>query len=208
MFRFNCLKGQGLVLVICALLPQAQAQIQRSDEPASIGILLDSSKSMLGTRKEIVSALLTLLRSSNPQDEFFVVNFSDRPYLDQDFTTDHNLIERAMKKPAPAQGTAFYDAIEYASVYLRQAAKFYKRALVVVSDGEDNESHINSAKMLKELQQPGGPVVYCIALGESGRQGSTILGKIAKKTAGTVYRIKKSTQVEGIASKIAEQIRK
>ena len=209
MLRLNFPTSRILILIVCSLLLQAQSHAQpRGDEPASIGILLDSSKSMLGTRKELVAALLTLVRSSNPQDEFFVVNFSDQPYLDQDFTTAYDLIERALEKPAAGRGTAFYDAVEYSSVHLRDAAKFNKRARVVVSDGEDNESHINSEKMLKELQQPGGPVVYCIVLGDSGRHGSTILGKIARKTSGNVYRIKKSTQVEEIATQIAEQIRK
>jgi len=167
---------------------QTGAAPPQSNTAASIGLLVDNSKSMLPSHKAIVEALKSLVETSNPSDEFFVVNFSDSPYLDQDFSTDRGLIEKALEKPGIGRGTAFYDAVGDASVHLRQGARFKKHVLIVVSDGDDNESHVPSQRLFQELQQPVSSVVYCIVPVAPNSKGARILDKMGKETGGKVYR--------------------
>lgn len=181
--------------------------VQNADAPASIGILVDNSKSMLPSRKAVLPALQKLVDASNPADEFFVVNFSDRPYLDQDFSTDHALIERALAKPFIGHGTAFYDAVGDSSVHLRDGARFQKHVLIIVSDGDDNESNVPAEKMFRELQQ-SRPVVFCIVPVTPAAKGEKILDKIAKETGGKVYRSSSPGELKRALADLAGQIRK
>jgi Ca-activated chloride channel homolog len=217
MFSIKLFKNAVLFVIVCCLflhakLPNPQMQSaapQNGDAPASIGLLLDNSKSMAGKRSDIVAALQKLIAASNPQDEFFVVNFSDTPYLDQDFTSDRDLIERALEKQAAPQGTAFYDAVGSSSEHLRKSAKYRKRVLVIASDGDDNESHVTSQKLFQELAQPGAPVVYCIDLGNSETtKSANILDKMAKQTRGLVFHLKNTKHLEQVAVQIEQEIRK
>jgi VWFA-related protein len=68
--------------------PQTVISLQHQDTPVSIGLVIDNSGSMSSKRTAVVSAALDLVKASNPQDETFVINFSDQAYLDQDFTSE------------------------------------------------------------------------------------------------------------------------
>ena len=69
---------------------------RREDVPVAMGIVIDNSGSMRDKRAKVNQAVLNLIRASNPQDEIFVVNFGQNPYLDQDFTSDVNLLQAAL----------------------------------------------------------------------------------------------------------------
>ncbi len=204
---------RALIAAILLLSPltaqntQTGAAPAQSNTAASIGLLVDNSKSMLPSRKAVVEALKTVVETSNPADEFFVVNFSDSPYLDQDFSTDRGLIEKALEKPSIGRGTAFYDAVGDASVHLRQGARFKKHVLIIVSDGDDNESHVTSQRLFQELQQPVSPVVYCIVPVTPDSKGARILDKMAKETGGKVYRAYKPGERARAVADLAQQIR-
>jgi Ca-activated chloride channel family protein len=196
-----------LLSSVTAQNTQTTAAPPQSNTAASIGLIVDNSKSMLPSRKAVVEALKSLVETSNPSDEFFVVNFSDSPYLDQDFSADRGLIEKALEKPGIGRGTAFYDAVGDASVHLRQGARFKKHVLIVVSDGDDNESHVPSQRLFQELQQPVSPVVYCIVPVSPSSKGVRILDKIAKETGGKVYRAYKPGELARAVADLAQQIR-
>lgn len=204
---------RALIAAILLLSPltaqntQTGAAPAQSNTAASIGLLVDNSKSMLPSRKAVAEALKTVVETSNPADEFFVVNFSDSPYLDQDFSTDRGLIEKALEKPSIGRGTAFYDAVGDASVHLRQGARFKKHVLIIVSDGDDNESHVTSQRLFQELQQPVSPVVYCIVPVTPDSKGARILDKMAKETGGKVYRAYKPGELARAVADLAQQIR-
>src|SRR5262249_54679006 len=83
----------------------------RKDIPVSIGIVVDNSGSMRTKRAALTKAVLNLIQASNPQDEVFVVNFNDDPYLDQDFTNKVDLLHEAMDRVDSRGGTALYDAV-------------------------------------------------------------------------------------------------
>jgi len=120
--------------------PQTITSFRHEDIPVSMGIVIDNSGSMREKRDKVNRAALNLVRSSNPQDQVFVVNFNDEYYLDQPFTSDINKLREALEKVEARGGTALYDAIVASADYLKKNAKLQKKVLFVVTDGEDNAS--------------------------------------------------------------------
>src|SRR6202050_3680665 len=90
---------------------QVTTSFHRDDVPVAMGIVIDNSGSMREKRDKVNQAVLNLIKASNPNDEIFVVNFSQDPYLDQDFTSNVDLLEQALHKLSSAGSTALYDAI-------------------------------------------------------------------------------------------------
>ena len=109
------------------------------DAPVSIGIIFDLSGSMNSKFARARKALSEFLRTSNPQDEYFVVGFNDRPAVIVDFTSDVEDVEARMVMLRPANRTALIDAIYLGANKLRQA-KYDRKALLIISDGGDNRS--------------------------------------------------------------------
>ena len=116
---------------------QPITSFHREDVPVAVGIVIDNSGSMRDKREKVNQAVLNLIRAINPQDQIFVVNFSRNSYLDQDFTSDINLLDRALKQVSTQGSTALYDAIVASAVHLNNT-KFEKKVLLVVTDGQDN----------------------------------------------------------------------
>jgi Ca-activated chloride channel family protein len=86
------------------------------------------------------AAALNLVRSSNPNDEVFIVNFNDEYYLDQDFTSNIKKLKEGLEKIEARGGTALYDAVVASADHLKKDAKLEKKVIFVVTDGDDNES--------------------------------------------------------------------
>src|SRR5208283_3495492 len=121
--------------------------------------VIDNSGSMRSKRAGVEAASLALVRDSNPQDEVFVVNFNDEPFLDlpngKNFTNDIREMEEALTRIDSRGGTAMRDAIRMSIDHLNEKAQREKKVLVVVTDGVDNESIITQEKMVKVAQQSG-----------------------------------------------------
>jgi VWFA-related protein len=188
---------------------QPAAQPPTEEQPASIGILLDSSSSMNAKRGDAVAALQEFVKASNLQDEFFVVNFNNLPYMDQDFTSNYKAIFEAFERMKARGGTALYDAI-YASADHLQKAKYKKRAIIVLTDGEDNSSRWSLKQVLKHLHEPGMPAVYSIGLFSRGeaRHARKPLDLFASETGGMALYPGNETQLNEMSRQIAQEIRK
>src|SRR5689334_12025624 len=91
--------------------PQAITSFRHEDIPVALGIVIDNSGSMREKRDKVNKAALNLVRSSNPGDQVFIVNFNDEYYLDQDYTSDINKLKEALEKVEARGGTALYDAL-------------------------------------------------------------------------------------------------
>ena len=155
------------------------------DIPVAMGILIDNSGSMREKRSKVNQAALNLVRSSNPKDEVFVVNFNDEQYLDQDFTNDLLKLKEALDKIDSRGGTAMYDAIVASADHLKQNARLEKKVLFVVTDGEDNASSETLEQAVKQLSQESGPQVYTIGIlgdEEHPRRAKKALEIIAERT--------------------------
>jgi len=199
----------------CFLLAAPQQEPQKQplpapteDAPASIGLLLDHSGSMKGKLGFAIAALQELVKASNPQDEFFVVNFNDDPYMDEDFTNDPKAIFEALGKMDAGSGTAINDTVLASADHLQERAKYKKRVIVLVTDGMDNSSHTSSKKLLKVLHQPGMPVVYAIGLFQyEGLGARQALDTLTQETGGKAFYAENEKQLNDMALQVAQEIR-
>jgi VWFA-related protein len=192
--------------------PQQITSFGRSDVPVSVGILIDNSGSMREKRPSVNQAALNLVRASNPQDEVFIVNFNEEPFLDQDFTNNIDLMKEALERVASRGGTAMYDALVAASDHLRKSAKLDKKALLVITDGEDNASRENLEAAIRKLAVDGGPTVYTIGLLNEEEKGSAKRAKralrlIAEQTGGVSFFPENYNDVDSITRQVAHDIR-
>src|SRR5437762_7924068 len=120
--------------------PQQIKTFRQEDIPVAIGILIDNSGSMREKRAEVNKAALNLVKASNPDDQVFVVNFSDEPILDQDFTSDVKKLQNALEHVESRGGTALYDALVASWNDQLKSTKLQRKVLFLVTDGEDDAS--------------------------------------------------------------------
>jgi len=189
---------------------QTMTSFRQENVPLALGILIDNSGSMRPKRHEVNEAALNLVRSSNTQDEVFVVNFGEAYYLDQDFTDDLAKLKGALDKVETRGSTALYDAIVASAAHIRQGARTQKRVLLVVTDGRDNASQESLKEAMQQLQREDGPTIYVIAfVDEAKGASSTIraLQAISLNSGGTAYFPKDLNQVDAITKNIANDIR-
>jgi Ca-activated chloride channel homolog len=189
--------------------PQTITSFRRQDVPVAMGIVIDNSGSMRDKRDEVNRAVLSLIRASNPDDEVFVVNFSQNYYLDQDFTSDVNLLETALHQVSSAGSTALYDAIVASAVHLSNNPRLDKRVLLVITDGEDNMSEETLEEASRRLQESHGVTLYAVGLtgGDLRDSGRSSLRHLADVTGGVAYFPNSIEQVGGITGTIAHDIR-
>jgi Ca-activated chloride channel homolog len=190
-------------------VPQQITAFRPEDVPVALGIVIDNSGSMRDKRDKVEQAVLNLIRSSNPQDQIFVVNFGERPYLDQDFTANEHLLQAALHQVSFKGSTALYDAVVASDVHLKQDSDLPKKVLLVITDGEDNMSVETLQDASRKLEQANGPVLYAIGLVGGGMQqsGRDALQNLAAGTGGVAYFPDSLDQVESITRTVAHDIR-
>ncbi len=190
--------------------PQAITSFRREDIPVAIGIIIDNSGSMRDKRAAVNQAALNLVRSSNPRDEVFVVNFNDEYYLDQDFTSDINRLRDGLEHIESRGGTALYDAVVASADHLAKGARLEKKVLLVVTDGEDNASRESLEQCVRRLQDLNGPTVYTIGILGDDREAhraKRALTALAVQTGGVAFFPKDLGEVDSISRQVAHDIR-
>ena len=190
--------------------PQNIISFHHEDIPVSIGIIIDNSGSMREKRNKVNQAALNLVRSSNPKDEVFVVNFNDEYYLDQDFTNDLLKLKEALEKIDARGGTAMYDAVVASAEHLKRNARLEKKVLFIVTDGEDNASNETLEQAVKHLQEENGPSVYAIGIlgdEEHPKRAKRALEIITQRTGGIAFFPKTLDEVDEISRTVARDIR-
>ncbi len=190
--------------------PQNIISFHNEDIPVSMGIVIDNSGSMREKRAKVNQAALNLVRSSNPQDEVFVVNFNDEYYLDQDFTNDLLKLKEALEKIDARGGTALRDALVASAEHLKRDARLERRVLFVVTDGDDNASRDSLEDAVKQLQAENGPSVYAIGIlggEEHPKRARRALEIIAQRTGGLAFFPSTLDQVDEISRQVAHDIR-
>ncbi|RRA50138.1 VWA domain-containing protein [Acidipila sp. EB88] len=195
-------------------VPQTLASFQHTDTPVSMGILVDNSGSMRAKRGAVNAAALDLVRASNPQDEAFIVNFSDEAFIDQDFTSDLNKLRDGLAHYDSKGGTALYDAAVASADELSKGAKRPKQVILIITDGEDNASGLTLEQTIRRVQDLQGPIVYCIGLlfgddggGHEAKQAKRALQLLAQETGGIAYFPRALGDVDAIADEVAKDIR-
>ena len=152
--------------------PQEVTQFSAERVPVSLGIALDTSQSMSGEKIQAAKSALDrfLFDLFGPDDEFFLYRFSDDPVLLQDWTGDRSALSRSLNRAIPNGRTALYDAVADA-VPLAQKGRNPKKALVVISDGNDTSSR-TTIQELKQIIREHEALVYAIGI-DCGAEGTS-----------------------------------
>jgi VWFA-related protein len=187
---------------------------QHTDVPVSIAMVVDNSGSMSRKRPSVNKSALDLIAASNPQDEAFVVNFSDEAFIDQDFTSDPAKLRDGLAHIESRGGTALYDAVVASADKLAADAKRSKQVLILITDGEDNASALNLEQTIHRVQQLSGPVIYTIGLlfgddmtHQEVRHARRALEMLSTETGGMAFFPKSLDQIDQIAAEVARDIR-
>jgi VWFA-related protein len=183
----------------------------REDVPVSMGIIIDNSGSMREKRPKVAAAALELIKASNPQDEVFIVDFNDVPYLDAPFTNNIKKLEQVLDRIDTRGGTAMRDAISMSIDYAKENGKKSKKVLLVITDGNDNTSEITLEQLLRKAHQ-SEVLIYCIGLlseeePREARAAKRALNELAAASGGLAYYPKSLSEVESITPEIAHEIR-
>jgi Ca-activated chloride channel homolog len=190
--------------------PQAITSFRHEDIPVAMGIVVDNSGSMREKRQKVNAAALNLVRSSNPNDEVFIVNFNDEYYLDQDFTSDIKKLKEGLEKIEARGGTALYDALVASADHLKKSAKLEKKVIFVVTDGEDNSSIESLEQSVRRLQAENGPTVYAIGIlgdEEHPKRAKRALEVMCERTGGIAFFPRTLDEVDAISRNVARDIR-
>jgi Ca-activated chloride channel family protein len=199
---------------------QKLSVFSHADIPVTMGIVIDDSGSMKEKRPAVNAAAVTFVRTSNPQDQVFVVNFNDVYYLDTpgDFAANLEELKSALDKIDSRGGTALYDAL-YASLDHLKLGNRDKKVVLAITDGEDNASRYSFDEFIRYAQKSNA-VIYAIGIlgaEEPGglfrirhattRRAAKVLEKIAQVTGGQAFFPKSLEEVETTCVQIARDIR-
>lgn len=181
------------------------------DAPLTIGVVFDLSGSMQSKFVRARKALSEFLRTCNPQDEFFVVGFNDRPAIIVDYTSEVDDVEARMVMLKPENRTALIDAV-YLGVNKLKTAKYARKALLVISDGGDNRSRYTSNELRRAVRESEVQIysigIYDVfAATSEEREGPELLRDISEATGGRVFPIVDLQDLSDVAQKISQELR-
>jgi len=189
--------------------PQKITSFRREDIPVAVGVVIDNSGSMRDKRPAVNAAAINFVKSSNPRDKVFVVNFNEDYFLDQDYTASVPKLKDALERIEARGGTALYDAVVASSDHLKKSGLLEKKVLLVVTDGEDNASRESLEQAIRRLQEENGPTVYTIGLlgDEHSKRARRALREMAEETGGLAFFPQGLAEVDSITQQIAHDIR-
>jgi Ca-activated chloride channel family protein len=181
------------------------------DTPVTVGLVVDHSRSMGSKLPGVVIAVSFFAHSSNPQDEMFVVDFNDDVSIElmrgKAFSNDAKDLEEALTAVSARGRTALYDAVSEGLHHL-QYGRWGKKALVVISDGGDNASHLKYSQVLAQARRSQALIYSVALLGASGEEEDPrVLLKLCKDTGGIAYFPKPAERVADISKEIARDLR-
>ena len=191
--------------------PQTIKSFATEDAPLSIGIVLDLSGSMQSKFVRSRKALSEFLHTCNPQDEFFVVGFNDRPAVLVDYTSDVEDVEARMVMLRPENRTALIDAV-YLGVNKLRDAKYARKALLVISDGGDNRSRYTQGELMRSVRE-SEVQVYSVGIFDAyaptveEQNGPQLLHDVSEATGGRLFVVREAQDLGDIAQRISEELR-
>jgi Ca-activated chloride channel family protein len=181
------------------------------DAPVSIGIIFDLSGSMTSKLMRARESILQFIKTANPQDEFFVIGFNDRPELMEDFTNSMEDIQARLATVRSGHRTALLDAIYYGVAKMKEA-RHDRKALLVVSDGGDNRSRYTQGEVRAQVRE-ADVEIYSIGIFDpyaptpEERTGPQLLEEISEETGGRLFRVDDLDEMSDIAEKISTELR-
>jgi Ca-activated chloride channel family protein len=191
--------------------PQELKSFSSEDAPVSIGVIFDMSGSMSSKIERAREAVVEFFKTANPQDEFFMVTFADKPEEVSDFTSSVEDIQGKLVYTVPKGKTALLDAI-YLGVSKMRQAKFPKKALLIISDGGDNHSRYTEGE-IKSVVKEADVMIYAIGIYDhymatsEEMLGPELLGDISELTGGRAFTIDNPNDLADVATKIGIELR-
>ncbi|MEO7652608.1 MAG: VWA domain-containing protein, partial [Bryobacteraceae bacterium] len=184
------------------------------DAPLSVGLVFDTSGSMGSKLNKARQAVAQFFKTANPQDEFFLVQFNDRPEMVQDFTTNLEEIQNRLTFTQAKGRTALLDGV-YMALHKMKKARNQHKALLIISDGGDNSSRYTESE-IKNLVREADVQIYAIGIFESvsarGRtaeelSGPGLLSEMAEQTGGRHFPVENLNELPDVAAKIGIELR-
>lgn len=181
------------------------------DAPVSLGVIFDTSGSMVSKIERAREAVIEFFKTANPQDEFFMLTFADKPEGGAEFTQSIEDIQGRLVYTVPKGRTALLDAI-YLGLNMMKGAKYQKKALLVISDGGDNHSRYTESE-IKKLVMESDVQIYAIGIydhyfpTDEERLGPQLLSDITDLTGGRTFSIDNPNDLTDVATKIAIELR-
>ena len=181
------------------------------DAPVSIGIIFDLSGSMNSKLIRARESILQFIKTANPEDEFFVIGFNDRPELIEDFTHSVEDIQARLATVRSGHRTALLDAIYYGVEKMKQA-NHQRKALLVVSDGGDNRSRYTEGEVRSQVRE-SDTEIYSIGIFDpyaatpEERGGPILLDDLCESTGGRMFRVDDIAEMGDVAEKISTELR-
>ena len=182
------------------------------DIPVSLGLVIDNSGSMKTKRNRVNQAAITFAKTSNPEDEIFLINFNDQVYLDQDFTRSLDDLTDALDHIDARGGTALYDAIYLSLEHILEGQE-EKKAILVITDGQDRDSRYRFDSVL-ELARESYASIYLIGLFDKKsersrrqRKAARLLKELSEETGGKHFFPESVDEVHAICTEVAHEIR-
>jgi Ca-activated chloride channel homolog len=191
--------------------PQEIRTFSSEDAPVSLGVIFDSSGSMSSKMERAKEAVIEFFKTANPQDEFFMITFSDEPEDVTDFTSSVDEIQNKLVFAVPHHRTALLDAI-YMGISKMRQAKYAKKALLIISDGGDNHSRYTENE-IKSLVKEADVMIYAIGIYDryasaiEERLGPELLADITELTGGRAFTIDNPNDLGDVATKIGVELR-
>src|SRR3984893_1269366 len=181
------------------------------DAPVSLGVIFDMSGSMSSKIERAREAVIEFFKAANPQDEFFMITFADKPEEISDFTQSIEDIQGKLVYTVPKGRTALLDAI-YLGVSKMRQAKYPKKALLIISDGGDNHSRYTEGE-IKSVVKEADLLIYAIGLYDrymstpEEQLGPALLGDLTELTGGRAFTIDNPNDLADVATKIGIELR-
>ncbi len=193
--------------------PQEITFFSDSDSPVSVGILFDVSGSMSKDKiAKARNALSRFILTSHPSDEYFLIAFNNRAQLLLDRTRDSDAVLQKLTLLQPKNNTALYDAV-YLGVERVTRGVHQKRALLIISDGQDNASRYNFGEV-RRLMKEADVVTYSVgiiggsdATSSLGMQGQSFLDEISSVSGGKSFYPQSDVELDEIFERIALELR-
>jgi Ca-activated chloride channel family protein len=183
----------------------------REDAPVSIGVILDVSGSMVSKIERAREAVLKLLEASNPQDEFFLITFSDTPAVAQDFTQEIADIQERLLFTQPKGETALLDAL-YLGLNKMKEARYARKAILIISDGGDNHSRYTEKEVKSRIKE-ADVLIYSVGVFDrefatmEERLGPELLADISEVTGARSYTLDNPNDLPMITRHIGVELR-
>jgi VWFA-related protein len=192
-------------------VPQQIESFSHEDVPVTVGLVIDNSGSMRPKHPDVIAAALAFARSSNPEDQIFVVNFNEHVSMglpaNMPFTNDALQLERALSSHAISGMTALYDAITVGLEQL-QKGKWDKKVLIVISDDGDNASSHTLSQILSMVNQSSA-ILYTMGIFDANDddRNPRVLKQLSRISGGESFFPESLDEILPISQQIAHDIR-